>query len=196
MLQNKPETAKLITRGIALEYVTLGWNIVGVFVVVAAAIAAHSVALAGFGLDSLIEIFASVIVLWQLKSINKDKEKRAEKLIGYAFFALAAYVSLQIIFALQSGVHPKHSVIGIVWLALTAVAMLLLARGKRLTGEAIPNVVLLSEAKVTLIDAALAIAVLIGLVVNIVFGIWFADVLAAIVIVYYGVKEGLHAVNG
>jgi divalent metal cation (Fe/Co/Zn/Cd) transporter len=184
-----------IKRGIALEYITLGWNVVGVIIVFAAAIPARSVALAGFGFDSLIEIFASVIVLWQLKSINKSKEKLAEKLIGYAFFALALYIAAQIIYVLHAGIHPKHSAMGIVWLALTAIVMLLLAYGKKVTGETIPNVVLQTEAKVTLIDAALAISVLAGLVVNLLFGIWYADLIAALVIVYYGVKEGLHTIK-
>jgi divalent metal cation (Fe/Co/Zn/Cd) transporter len=195
MSNNKPPTAKLIGRGINLEYITLGWNVVGVAVVLAAALSARSVALAGFGFDSLIEIFASIIVIWQLKSINKDKERLAEKLIGYAFFGLAAYILIQLCFVLHSGVHPKHSIVGIIWLALTTIAMFLLSYGKKVTGEAIPNVVLQTEAKVTLIDAALALSVLAGLVANILFGIWFADLLAAIIIVYYGIKEGLHAIK-
>lgn len=160
-----------------------------------AAISAHSVALTGFGFDSLIEIFASVIVIWQLKRINKDKEKLAERLIGFAFFALAAYIIIQTLIVLYSGTHPKHSMLGIVWLALTAVVMLLLAYGKKLIGRAIPNVVLQTEAKVTVIDAALAISVLLGLVINTLFGIWYADLLAAMVIVYYGFKEGIGAVK-
>jgi divalent metal cation (Fe/Co/Zn/Cd) transporter len=188
-------TSKLIKRGIILEYLTLGWNVVGVVVVGMAAISAHSIALAGFGLDSLIEIFASVIVVWQLKSINKDKERFAERLIGFAFFALATYILIQIAIVLHSGTHPKQSVLGIVWLTLTAITMLLLAYGKRLIGNAIPNVVLQTEAKVTIIDAALAISVLAGLAINVLFKIWYADILAALVIVYYGIKEGLHAVK-
>lgn len=187
---------KPIKRGVSLEYATLCWNIVGVVVVLSAALSARSVALAGFGLDSLIEIFASVIVIWQLKSINKEKERLAEKLIGFAFFALALYITAQIIVVLFSGTHPKHSILGIVWLALTTVAMLLLAYGKRVTGNAIPNVVLQKEAKVTIIDAALAFSVLLGLIINVLFGVWYADVVAAGVIVYYGIKEGLQAIRG
>jgi divalent metal cation (Fe/Co/Zn/Cd) transporter len=188
-------THKLIRRGINLEYITLGWNVVGVIIVMAAAIPARSVALAGFGFDSLIEIFASTIVIWQLKSINKDKEKLAEKLIGYAFFTLASYITLQILYVLHAGVHPRQSIVGIIWLAFTATAMLLLSYGKKVTGEAIPNTVLQTEAKVTLVDAGLAISVLAGLLINRVFGVWYADLLAAGVIIYYGVKEGLHAIR-
>jgi divalent metal cation (Fe/Co/Zn/Cd) transporter len=191
----KTEKNKLIQRGVNLEYITLGWNVVGVAVVFMAAIAARSVALAGFGFDSFIEIFASVIVVWQLKSINKDKERLAERLIGFAFFALAAYIIIQIVIVLQSSVHPEHSPIGIVWLALTAIVMLLLAYGKKKIGKAIPNVILQTEAKVTVIDATLAISVLVGLIINVLFGIWYADLLAALIIVYYGIKEGLHAIR-
>lgn len=190
------DKAKLIKRGLVLEYLTLGWNVVGVFTLIAAAIPARSVALAGFGLDSLIEIFASVVVIWQLRRINKDKERFAQMLIGYAFFALAAYILLQVIYVLNSGIHPRHSPLGIIWLSLTAISMFVLAYCKKVTGNAIPNAVLQTEAKVTLIDAALAISVLVGLLVNILFGIWFADLLAALVIVYYGIKEGFHAIKG
>lgn len=186
----------LIKRGIALEYITLIWNVVGFGVILYAAFKAHSVALAGFGLDSFIEIFASVIVVWQLKSINKDKERFAERLIGYAFFALALYLVVQIIIVIANQTHPQQSTLGIVWLALTAAVMFLLAYGKMKVGNAIQNPVLQKEAKVTLIDAMLAVSVLVGLGVNAIFGIWYADVIAALVIVYYGVKEGVHALKG
>lgn len=187
---------KLRNQGIALEYITLLWNVVGFGIILFAALKAHSVALAGFGLDSFIEIFASVIVVWQLKSINKDKERFAERLIGCAFFALALYISLQVVIVLANGIRPEQSTLGIVWLSLTAVVMLLLAYGKGVVGKALGNPVLQTEAKVTLIDAFLAISVLTGLAVNAVFGIWYADLIAAGVIVYYGIKEGLHAVKG
>jgi len=183
----------LLRRGLRLEYATLGWNIVGVGIVIAAAIAARSVALAGFGLDSLIEIFASVIVVWQLKGVNEYRERRALRLIGWAFYALAVYILIQAAYVLARDVRPGTSVLGIVWLAATLIAMLLLASGKRATGTQLGNVVLMTEAHVTLIDAYLAGAVLIGLVLNALFGWWWADPLAGLVIVYYGIKEGLTA---
>jgi len=183
----------LLRRGLRLEYATLGWNIVGVGIVIAAAIAARSVALAGFGLDSLIEIFASVIVVWQLKGVNEYRERRALRLIGWAFYALAVYILIQAAYVLARDVRPDTSVLGIVWLAATLIAMLLLASGKRATGTQLGNVVLMTEAHVTLIDAYLAGAVLIGLVLNALFGWWWADPLAGLVIVYYGIKEGLAA---
>jgi divalent metal cation (Fe/Co/Zn/Cd) transporter len=96
-------------------------------------------------------------------------------------------------YILAAGHHPGASVSGIVWLAATLVAMLLLARGKLITGRQLGNAVLSTEARVTLIDAALAAAVLVGLVLNAALGWWWADPLAGLVIVYYGIKEGRHA---
>lgn len=180
----------LLRRGLYLEYMTLGWNVVGTIVVVLAAIAAHSVALAGFGLDSLIEIFASVIVVWQLTGANKDRERPALRLIGGAFVALALYILGQTAYTLLTRSHPAPSLGGIVWLAATLIAMLLLSRGKRVTGRQLGNPVLMTEAHVTLIDAALAAAVLAGLILNALLGWWWADPLAGLVIVYYGFKEG------
>ncbi len=186
----------LLRRGLYLEYATLGWNVVGVVIVAVAALAARSVALAGFGLDSLIEIFASVVVVWQLKGVNQRRERRALRLIGGAFFALAVYILGQEAVTILSGVRPTTSLGGIVWLAATCVAMLLLARGKGVTGRQLGNPVLQTESRVTLIDAALAAAVLTGLVLNAVAGWWWADPLAGLVIVYYGVKEGWTAWHG
>jgi divalent metal cation (Fe/Co/Zn/Cd) transporter len=189
-----PDT--LLTRGLRLEYATLGWNIVGSGIVIGAAVAARSVALAGFGLDSLIEIFASTIVVWQLKGINDDRERRALRLIGGAFFALAAYIVIQLVITLAARSHAHPSPLGIVWLAATLIAMLLLAWGKEITGRRLGNAVLRTEAQVTRIDAYLAGSVLVGLALNALFGWWWADPLASLVIVYYGVREGIAAWNG
>ena len=184
----------LVRRGLWLEYATLGWNVVGAAIVLGAAWTAHSIALAGFGLDSLIEIFASVVVVWQLKgSATEEREYRAMRLIGAAFFALALYVLAQSGYTLLGAARPAVSFVGIAWLTLTVVAMVLLAFGKRRTGEALDNPVLRTEAHVTMVDAYLACAVLVGLALNAIAGWWWADPLAGLVIVYYGVKEGLQA---
>jgi divalent metal cation (Fe/Co/Zn/Cd) transporter len=190
------EQAPLIRRGLLLEYLTLGWNVVGVVIVAVAAYNARSVALAGFGLDSLIEIFASVIVVWQLLGVNQQRERLALRLIGAAFFALALYILAQITVTLLTRTHPAPSIGGIVWLAATFMAMLFLAYGKRVMGKQLGNVVLMTEGHVTLIDAYLAGAVLIGLILNALFDWWWADPLASLVIVYYGIKEGIHAWRG
>ena len=161
-----PSNPNLVQRGLYLEYATLGWNVVGSVIVLSSAFAARSVALAGFGLDSLIEIFASVVVVWQLKGVDQNREEQAMRYIGLAFFALAVYILGQSAYVLISATHPETSVTGIAWLTATLFAMLLLASGKRITGRQLGNPVLMKEGYVTLIDAALAAAVLAGLVIN------------------------------
>ena len=185
----------LLQRGLWLEYATLAWNVVGSVLVLAAAAAARSVALAGFGLDSLIEIVASAVVVWQLKGVVKAREQKALRLIGIAFVLLALYIGAQSAFVLAVGFRPHQSQVGIAWLALTALAMFALAYGKARTGRALGNRVLETEARVTVIDGLLAGTVLIGLVLNAVFGWWWADPLAALVIVYYGLREGRAALK-
>jgi divalent metal cation (Fe/Co/Zn/Cd) transporter len=186
---------RLVHRGLALEYATLGWNVVGSVIVLAAAVLAQSVALAGFGLDSLIEIVASLVVVWQLRGIAQAREARALRIIGSAFLLLAAYIAAQSSYVLATGFRPHHSLVGIVWLAFTLAAMLALAWGKHRTGRALANRVLETEARVTLVDGYLAAAVLAGLVLNATLGWWWADPLAGLVIVFYGAREGWAALR-
>jgi divalent metal cation (Fe/Co/Zn/Cd) transporter len=180
----------LLQRGLRLEYVTLAWNVVGSGLVLVAAAAARSVALAGFGLDSLIEIVASAVVVWQLKGSAKARERKALRVIGVAFVVLALYMAAQSSYVLVVGFRPHHSQLGIVWLALTALAMFTLAYSKSTTGRALGNRVLQTEARVTVIDGLLAVSVLVGLSLNAWLGWWWADPLAAFVIVFYGLREG------
>jgi len=184
-----------LRRGLLLEYATLGWNVVGVVILAFAAYAARSVALAGFGLDSLIEIFASVVVVWHLLGIRLDRERTALRLIGIAFVLLVVYIASQLAYTVLARIHPAASAGGIGWTAATFVAMLLLAHGKRVTGERLGNEVLRTESRVTLVDAYLAGAVLIGLALNALAGWWWADPLASLIIVYYGIREARHALH-
>jgi divalent metal cation (Fe/Co/Zn/Cd) transporter len=186
----RTRAALLIRRGLRLEYATLSWNIVGSVVVLAAAVTARSVALAGFGVDSLIEILASAVVIWQLRGVNEGRERRAMRIVGVAFIALAVYITIQSLYVFGADAKPHPSPIGIAWLALTVVAMLALAAGKDRTGRAMGNSLLQTEGRVTLIDAALAACVLVGLILNAALGWWWADPLAGFVIVYYGIREG------
>jgi divalent metal cation (Fe/Co/Zn/Cd) transporter len=185
----------LLRRGLALEYATLAWNVVGTVVVTVAALASGSVALAGFGLDSLIEIGASTVVIWQLSDTAAGRERRALRLIGIAFIALAIYVAAQTGYTVISANHPEQSNLGIAWTTVTCVVMLALAAGKDRTGRALGNLVLQTEARVTVIDAGLAAAVLAGLVANAALGWWWADPLAGLVIVYYALREGREALR-
>ncbi len=179
----------LLRRGFALEYVTLSWNVVGIVVLGYAAITARSVALAGFGLDSLIEIGASTVVIWELSGTGIDRQRRALRLIGVAFAALAAYLAVQSTWVLVAGYRPRHSVTGIAWTAITAAVMFALAYGKARTGKALGNPVLSTEGRVTLVDGILATAVLAGLLLNALAGWWQADPAAGYVLVYYAARE-------
>jgi divalent metal cation (Fe/Co/Zn/Cd) transporter len=179
----------LLGRGFALEYATLAWNVAGIVVLAVAAISARSVALAGFAFDSLIEIGASIVVIWELSGSGEERQRRGLRLIGYAFAALAVYLLVQSTVVLASGYHPRHSVPGITWTAVTAAVMFALAAGKARTGRALGNPVLRTEGRVTLIDGILAAAVLLGLVLNAALDWWWADPAAGYVLVFYGARE-------
>lgn len=179
----------LVRRGFALEWATLGWNVAGIVVLAVAAITARSVALAGFGLDSLIEIGASTVVIWELSGTGAERQRQGLQLIGCAFAALAVYLLVQSTVVLGVGYHPGHSVPGIVWTGLTAAVMFALATGKARTGRALDNPVLRTEGRVTMIDGILAVAVLLGLILNAMAGWWWADPAAGYVLVYYAARE-------
>jgi len=181
--------AALLRRGFALEYATLAWNVIGIAVLAIAAIDARSVALAGFGLDSLIEIGASTLVIWELSGAGPDRQRRALRLIGAAFALLAVYLAIQSTVVLAVGFHPHHSPAGIAWTAVTALAMFALAAGKAHTGKALANPVLRAEGRVTLIDGLLAVAVLTGLALNATLGWWWADPVAGYALVFYAGRE-------
>lgn len=179
----------LLRRGFLLEYITFGWNVVGIFVLAVSAWTARSVALAGFGLDSLIEIGASMVVIWELSGIGQRRQRRALRLIAFAFLALAAYLLIQSTVVLVTRFRPQHSPVGIAWTAVTAAVMFGLAAGKARTGGALGNPVLRTEGRVTLIDGILATAVLVGLVLNTTLNWWWADPLAGYVLVLYASRE-------
>jgi divalent metal cation (Fe/Co/Zn/Cd) transporter len=179
----------LLRRGLVLEYATLAWNVIGIVVLASAAVTARSVALAGFGLDSLIEIGASTVVVWELSSSGEERQRRALRLIGVGFGLLALYLAVQSALVLATGFHPRHSPLGIAWTAVTAMVMFTLAAGKARTGAALDNPVLKTEGRVTMIDGMLAVAVLLGLALNTTLGWWWADPLAGFVLVSYAVRE-------
>jgi divalent metal cation (Fe/Co/Zn/Cd) transporter len=183
--------AQLLRRGLRLEYATLGWNVVEIGLLVAAAVSARSVALAGFALDSVIEIFASLVVVGQLReTATPEGERRALRRIGIAFFGLAVYIAAQATVTLVLGIEPDSSALGIGWLAATCVVMFGLAAGKARTGTALGHPVLRAEAGVTMVDGALAAGILTGLILNAALGWWWADVAAGAILVAYGLREG------
>lgn len=179
----------LLRSGFMLEYATLGWNVVGIVMLAIAVYSARSVALAGFGLDSLIEVGASTVVVWELSGAGRERERRALRLIGAGFTGLAVYLLVQSTWVLVAGFHPRHSALGIGWSAVTAVVMFVLAFGKARTGAVLDNPVLRTEGRVTMIDGVLAAAVLLGLLLNAAAGWWWADPLAGYALVYYAERE-------
>jgi divalent metal cation (Fe/Co/Zn/Cd) transporter len=186
---NEVANQRLLRRGRQLEVMTLAWNVVGVVVLAFAAISARSVALAGFGLDSVIEIGASTVVLWELADVAHSRQRKAMRMIGSAFVALAVYLAVQSTVVLVVEFRPHHSSVGIVWTAMTALAMFSLAAGKAKIGTALGNPVLKAEGRVTMVDGILAAAVLLGLVLNTFVGWWWADPAAGYVILYYAIGE-------
>ena len=177
----------------ALEGATLAWNVAGVFVLVIAALKAHSAALGGFGIDSAIEIIASAVVLYELGGVDVARQRRKLRLIAWAFAGLAGYLAIQSIFILITNMRPHHSAFGILWTGLTAIVMLALATGKFRIGTAMESQLLLTESRVTLVDGVLAIIILVGLVLNAVVGWWWADPAAAMLIVAYAARESIGA---
>jgi divalent metal cation (Fe/Co/Zn/Cd) transporter len=190
------DAGRLLRRGRTLEWITLGWNVVGVIVLATLAVTASSIALAGFGLDSFIEIGASAVVLWELSGTGAARQRRALLVIAIAFLGLAAYLLGQSMVALLGGHHASPSVGGIVWTAITAAVMFTLAALKTRTGRALGNPVLETEGRVTFIDGLLAVAVLLGIALDLLLGWWWADPLAGLVIVFYAVREAVHIFRG
>ncbi len=189
-----PARARLLRRGILLEYATLGWNVAGVVILAIAALAAGSVALAGFGIDSLIEIVASSVVVWELRGEQGTRRERiALRAIAVAFAILVVYIAVQAAVTFAGDSRPHHSTLGLVWLAATVAAMWALAYGKQRTGHRLGHRVLLTEARVTVIDGSLAAAVLAGVALNSALGWWWADPGSALVILVYGTREARHA---
>jgi divalent metal cation (Fe/Co/Zn/Cd) transporter len=180
---------RLLRRGRRLEYATLAWNVVGIVVLGWAAVVASSVALAGFGLDSLIEIGASLVVVWELSGSHEHRRHTALRLIAASFVGLGVYLAVQSTAVLMTAHRAQHSPAGIAWTALTAAVMFSLATGKARTGRALHNPVLTAEGRVTYVDGLLAAAVLLGLALNAAAGWWWADPLAGYVLLYYAFRE-------
>ncbi|MGN7800415.1 cation transporter [Leifsonia sp. 22587] len=183
---------RLTRFGIGLEAFTLAWNVVGVIVLAVLAYRSASVALLGFGLDSLIEVFASVVVIWELTAAGERRQRRALRLIGVAFLLLAAYLLVQAVVALIAGHHAAPAPGGVGWTTVTALVMFALAFGKARTGRRLGNPVLTTEGRVTLVDGILATAVLLGIALDALLGWWWADPVAGLVIVAYAVREAVH----
>ncbi len=191
----------LIRRGLFLNYTTLGYNCLEGLIAIGAGLVAGSVALVGFGLDSLIEVSASVAALWRLYS-DRDPSRRARaervtlRTVGGLFLALAAYVAADAAHALYARAAPDESVVGIVLAALSLGVMPLLARAKRRVALAIGSGALAAEARQTVFCTYLSLILLAGLLLNAAVGWWWADPVAALVMVPIILKEGANGLRG
>jgi divalent metal cation (Fe/Co/Zn/Cd) transporter len=184
-----------------LEYFTVAWNSLEALVALICGVVAGSIALVGFGLDSLIEVSSGVILLWRLHSDQEDErreaaERRALKLVGITLIVLAAYVAGDSAVSLLRREAPERSLPGIALAAASLVAMPLLARAKRRVASTIASPALQADSRQTDICAYLSAILLLGLLLNAALGWWWADPAAGVVMVPLIAYEGSQALRG
>lgn len=187
-----------VTRGRRLEYFTIIWNCLESIVAIGAGLIAGSIALVGFGFDSLIEIASGGILLWRLHDGAKgeEREQTALRLVGISFLLLAAYVAFDATKSLLHREPPEASYLGIVLALLSLLVMPLLARKKRQVAALLKSRALQADSRQTDLCAYLSAILIGGLLLNALFGWWWADPIAALVMVPIIVKEGLEAWRG
>ena len=191
--------ARLVRRARLLAWGGNAWHGAEFAIALGAGIAASSVALVGFAVDSLIEAVAGFVILWRFaagRAHSDGAERRAQQLVAVSFFALAAYVAVEASLALGRGERPEASWVGIGLAAVTVPAMPLLAAAKRRVGMQLGSSATVSEARQNMICAYLSVALLAGLLANALAGWWWADPAAALVIAAVALREGLEAWRG
>jgi divalent metal cation (Fe/Co/Zn/Cd) transporter len=190
-----------LQRGIWLEYLTVGWNLLEGFVSVITGVIAGSVALVGFGVDSWIETSSGGVLLWRLYAERsgghaESLERKAVRLVGVSFLLLAAYVTWGASVSLLKHETPERSIVGIVIAVLSLIVMPLLARAKRSTAQTLSSPALQADSRQTSICAYLSVILLGGLLLNAAAGWWCADPVAALIMVPIIVKEGYDGLRG
>ena len=192
------QTVEYIKRGRRLEFLTIAWNLLEAFVSVGAGIVAGSVSLVGFGIDSLIECASAFVLLWRLKDGDKGdaREKSALKFVGVSFLLLAAYIAFGALKSLIYYETSEVSYVGIAIAALSLIVMPLLARSKRRVAAGINSRAMKADSRQTDICAYLSAILLVGLGLNALFGWWWADSVAALIMTPIIVKEGFEALRG
>lgn len=200
MLGREEARAAQVRRGRLLEYLTIGWNSLEGLIAIVSGLFAGSIALVGFGVDSVIEVSSGAALLWRLHLDSPERRERAEqvalKLVGVSFLALAAYVAFDAAKSLVYREAPEASYVGIALAAISLAVMPLLARAKRRVAAEIRSRALLADSRQTDICAYLSAILLGGLVLNALLGWWWADPVAALVMVPIIVKEGVRALRG
>ncbi len=186
--------SRLRSRGLWLEYASMAWMAAEAGVAITSGIIASSIALIGFGLDSVIEFFAAAVVVWQLHGgVSEERETRALRLIGGTFFALAAYLTIESSTDLASQHRPAQSTAGIAVTAAALVVMPLLALAKRRTGQQLSNQALIADAAESAFCAFTSAAALLGIGLNAWLQWWWADPAAGLVIAGLAIREGIEA---
>ena len=176
---------------------TITYNVVEAVVALTAGTIASSVALIGFGLDSVIEVSSAAAVAWQFTGADPQRRERtALRIIAWSFFALAAYVTVEAVRALLGAGEAERSTVGIVLVAVSVVVMPVLSLAQRRAGQELGSASAVADSKQTLLCTYLSAAVLVGLVLNAVVGWWWADPVAALVLAVLAVKEGVAAWRG
>jgi divalent metal cation (Fe/Co/Zn/Cd) transporter len=190
---------RLVRRALLLARVGLAWHLVEAAVAIAAGVVAGSVALVGFGADSLVEAAAGLVVLWLMtggRSASPGAERRAQQLIAVSFVALAAYIGVEAVRDLAAGHHPDTSWAGIGLAVVTLATMPPLAIAKRRVGERLGSSATASESRQTMLCAYLSAALLAGLLANAIAGWWWADPVAGLVIAAAALREARDAWRG
>jgi divalent metal cation (Fe/Co/Zn/Cd) transporter len=181
-------------RALRLEHLTVVWNVMEVFVTIGLGVAAGSLALIAFGLDSCVEIFASSVVLWHLRETGTvERTRRAMGFVAIAFFLLTAVLLVGAVRSLLVGNEAGSSPFGIAYLAVTAVVMFTLSWRKRVVGRTLDNHPLEHEARITFLDGMLASGILLALVANAALGWWWVDPVAAGLVGIVAIPEGIDA---
>ena len=184
-----------IKKGRHLEYLTIGWNSLEGLIAIGAGILAGSVALVGFGFDSVIEVSSGAIILWRLVS-GEHREKLALRLVGLSFLLLGAYITFDAAKSLIYRELPETTYVGIGIAALSLAVMPILARTKRKIAATLNSRAMLADSRQTDLCAYLSAILLCGLILNAVFGWWWADPVAALIMVPVIAKEGVQALRG
>ncbi|MFA6596530.1 MAG: cation transporter [Ignavibacteriaceae bacterium] len=196
-IENSLTSDRLYKKGLRLEYFTVGYNILEAIAALLLGGIASSVALIGFGLDSIVESLSGGVLIWRLskgRTLSKEHEEkievRAQKFVAVTFFVLGGYVLVESVLALADGKPPEESIGGIILAILSLIIMPLLGKAKMKVGKELNSRALIADAKETFACAFLSIALLSGLAANYFWGFWQADPIAGLVIVYYLFKEG------
>jgi divalent metal cation (Fe/Co/Zn/Cd) transporter len=188
-----PGQTGLRRRALALEFVTIAWNLLEGVLAIVAGLLAGSVALVAFGLDSSVEVFASAVVVWELRGVDRRRERRAVRAIGAAYLVVAVYILLDSGDALRIANRPEASPIGMLLLAATVLVMAVLGIAKLRVGRELHSATVTADGRFSLVDGSLAGAVLVGLALTALFGWWWADALLAIGISLLAFREGREA---